>query len=114
MTWFRRRRDLLQLVKLQQQEIELQLGSIYQGQVRLMNEMDDLKAQVQANNDLEASAVVLINGIADRIKAAGTDPAALKALTDSLKTSDDALAAAVAANTPGSDLGSTPGIAPPV
>ncbi len=65
-----------------------------------MKELDDLTAQVQANDDVEASAVILINGIAARIAAAGTDPAKLTALTTSLKTSADTLAAAVAANTP--------------
>lgn len=63
-------------------------------------EMDALTAQVKANNDLLDSATTLINGIAARITAAGTDPTALKALTDELKAKDDALAAAVTANTP--------------
>lgn len=65
-----------------------------------MAELQDLQAQVAANKTVIDSALVLINGIADRIKAAGTDPAALQALTDSLKAEDDALAAAVTANTP--------------
>lgn len=65
-----------------------------------MSAMDDLKAQVAANTSVVKSAIVLINGIADRIAAAGADPAALAALTDSLKNDDAALAAAVAANTP--------------
>lgn len=63
-------------------------------------ELDALTAQVKANSDLLDSATTLINGIAARITAAGTDPAALKALTDELKAKDDALAAAVTANTP--------------
>lgn len=67
---------------------------------KLMKELDDLSAQVQANDDVEASAVLLINGIAARIAAAGVDPAKLSALTTSLKASADSLAAAVAANTP--------------
>ena len=65
-----------------------------------MSELDDLKAQVAANRTISQSALTLINGIADRIKAAGTDPQALADLTASLKSDDDALAAAVAANTP--------------
>ena len=64
-----------------------------------MAALDDLTAQVAANKTVIDSAVVLINGIAARITAAGTDPVALAALTASLKTEDDALAAAVAANT---------------
>ena len=63
-------------------------------------EMDALTAQVKANSDLLDSATVLINGIADRITAAGVDPVKLNALTAELKSTDDALAAAVVANTP--------------
>lgn len=63
-------------------------------------ELDNLTAQVKANSDLLDSATVLINGIADRITAAGVDPAKLSALSAELKAKDDVLAAAVAANTP--------------
>lgn len=66
----------------------------------MSRELDDLTAQVKANSDLLGSATTLINGIAARIEAAGTDPVALKALTDELKAKDDVLAAAVKANTP--------------
>src|ERR1700704_913356 len=61
----------------------------------IMPALDDLTAQVAANKTITQSALTLINGIADRITAAGTDPAALAALTTSLKNDDDALAAAV-------------------
>ncbi len=60
--------------------------------------LNDLTAQVTATVGIEQSAVALIQGLADQIKAAGTDPAALEALQANLKTSADALAAAVAAN----------------
>ena len=65
-----------------------------------MSILDDLTAQVAANKSVSQSALTLINGIAARITAAGVDPAALQALTDSLKADDDALSAAVVANTP--------------
>lgn len=73
---------------------------ILSNQETIMAELEDLTAQVAANKTVIDSALVLINGIADRIKAAGTDPAKLAALTADLKTEDDTLAAAVAANTP--------------
>lgn len=66
----------------------------------MSKELDDLTATVAANDAAIDSAIVLINGIADRITAAGTDPAKLAALTAELKAKDDALAAAVTANTP--------------
>lgn len=66
----------------------------------IMKELDDLTTQVTANTDAEKSAITLINGIAARIAAAGVDPVKLTALSTSLKSSADALAAAVVANTP--------------
>lgn len=63
-------------------------------------QLDALTTQVAKNTSIEESAVTLIAGLADQIKAAGTDPAALQALTDSLTKSSADLAAAIAANTP--------------
>lgn len=64
--------------------------------------LDDLTLQVQKNSDVEASAVVLIQGIAQKLAEAiaSGDPAKISALQTQLATSADALAAAVAANTP--------------
>jgi hypothetical protein len=66
----------------------------------MSQELDNLTAQVKANSDLLDSATTLINGIADRITAAGVDPQKLQALTTELKAKDDVLAEAVTANTP--------------
>jgi hypothetical protein len=65
----------------------------------MSQEFDDLEAQVKASDDVQKSAVILINGFAARLAAAGTDPVKLKALRDDLKANSDDLAAAVAANT---------------
>ena len=80
--------------------IHRKLNRILLNQEKIMSALDDLTAQVAANKTVIDSALALINGIAARITAAGTDPAALAALTTSLKSEDDELAAAVAANTP--------------
>jgi alpha-beta hydrolase superfamily lysophospholipase len=77
-----------------------QLDRILRRIKRMSQELDNLTAQVKANSDAVDAAVLLINGIADRITAAGVDPAKLTALTDELKSKDDTLAAAVVANTP--------------
>ena len=66
----------------------------------IMKELDDLQAQVAQNTTIEGSAVELIQGLAAQIAAAGTDPAKLANLTSNLKSSADALAAAITANTP--------------
>lgn len=62
-------------------------------------EFDALVAQVTANTDVEASAVALIQGIAAQLAASPT-PAQVSALSSQLKTSADALAGAITANTP--------------
>lgn len=67
---------------------------------QVMATLDDLKTQVESNVSVEASAITLIKGIAQQLADAGADPAKLAALQDQLKSSADALAAAVAANTP--------------
>ena len=73
---------------------------------------DALAAQVKANTDAEAAAVVVLNGVAARIDAAvaaalaanpGITAAQLQGITDeatSLKGSAADLAAATVANTP--------------
>lgn len=60
----------------------------------------DLEAAVRANSDAVDSAVVLINGIADRIAAAGVDPVKLAELESELRNDSATLSAAVQANTP--------------
>lgn len=62
-------------------------------------DLSALTAQVAANATVIGSALTLIQGFAAQLAAAGTDPAALAALQAQLQASDDALAAAVAANT---------------
>jgi hypothetical protein len=59
-----------------------------------------LSAQVQENQDLEASAITLIQGIAAQLEAAKEDPAKVQALAESLKASAANLSAAIVANTP--------------
>lgn len=99
--------------------IEKKLDTIITLLERLLNqemtmskELDDLTAQVAANTQVEQSAVTLIQGIAAQLAAAGTDPVKLQALHDQLKSSADALAAAVAANTPAAPPAPSPVVPP--
>ncbi len=85
------------------------LSIILKRQEKIMTDMENLKAQVAVNTTVIGSARDLLNGIAARITAAGTDGAALGQLTADLTTQDEALAAAVAANTPAAI---TPNVAP--
>jgi len=79
--------------------LELERASRKQ-EIEMSKELDDLTAQVAANSTVVGSAIALINGIADRITAAGVDVAKLQALTDELRTQDEALGTAVVSNTP--------------
>lgn len=64
-----------------------------------MADLTALTNQVTSTTTVQQSAIVLIQGLAAQITAAGTDPKALAALTAQLNSSSTALAAAVAANT---------------
>lgn len=67
-----------------------------------MAAIDDLKAEVARNTTVEQSAVALMAGISAQLAAAiaSGDMTQVQAVADTLKANDDALAAAVAANTP--------------
>lgn len=67
----------------------------------MAQELDDLTVDVKNTTDVEERAVVLLNGLAAKLDAAiaSGDPAALVALSTSLKTGSSALAAAITADT---------------
>jgi hypothetical protein len=69
---------------------------------KIMAELDDLKAAVARETEVDESAIVLLNGLKAKLDAAiaSGDPAALKSLSDSLGTESQKLADAVTANTP--------------
>ncbi len=69
-------------------------------QEAIMAAIDDLQADVAAEDTVIDGAIVLLKGLADALKAAGTDPAKLAALHTDITTKTAALADAVAANTP--------------
>lgn len=71
-------------------------------EAKMAGELDTLKTQVAANNDLIGSAIQLIQGIKAALDAAiaSGDPAALADLSAQLAAKDQELAAAIAANTP--------------
>lgn len=62
--------------------------------------LDKLTQDVTDNKSATDSAVALLTNLTAMIKAAGTDPVALKALTDSLEANTQALSSAITANTP--------------
>jgi len=68
---------------------------------KIMSALDDLKAQVEMNTNLEQSGIQLIQGIARELEEANNsgDNAAIQVLTQQLQSSAAALSAAIAANT---------------
>ena len=80
--------------------IETYLRTAIQNQEKIMSALSDLQAAVAAEDTVITSAVTLINGFAAQLAAAGTDPAALQALTADITAKATALATAVAQNTP--------------
>ncbi len=65
--------------------------------------LEQLTAQVQANTDLEAGAITLLQELGSRIDAHKNEPAELAKLSQLLKGSAASLAAAIVANTSAAD-----------
>jgi hypothetical protein len=82
----------------------------------MTTELDQLRSSVAANTTVTASAIALIQGIKAQLDAAieSDDPDALTALSDSLESSDAALAAAISANTPAAPAAANPTATPAV
>ena len=73
-----------------------------------MADLTDITREVQETQDAEQSAIVLLNSLAEQLRAAATDPAAIAALANQLDSNANALAAAVVANTPAAPTPPTP------
>lgn len=78
------------------------VDAMNQMEARMSKQLDDLAAAVEKVNQVEASAVTLIRGLAQQIQDAGTDANKLNDLRDSLLSRAAELGDAVAANTPAS------------
>ena len=81
--------------------IEKKLDAVATKENHIMAAIDDLESKVSEETTVEESAVALLEQLSTMIKAAGTDPARLTALTTLIDTRKARLATAVAANTPG-------------
>jgi hypothetical protein len=65
-----------------------------------MATLADLTTEVTENTDLTGSLITLLNGIAQQLRDAAADPAAITALADQLDATNQAIATAITANTP--------------
>jgi hypothetical protein len=66
----------------------------------MAQDISQLETEVSETVGIMESATVLINGFADRLREAAADPAKLAQLQADLDSKGNALAEAVAANTP--------------
>ena len=87
--------------------IERKLDRIEQLVRKIMAAIDDLVADVTAENTVIDSAMALIQGLKASLDAAGVDPAKLAQLKTDIEAKSAALAAAVAANTPAASVANT-------
>ena len=96
-------------LQVQQNSMQLSLSSVQTSltnikaqEAKQMSALDDLTQAVQATQDLEQSAVKMIQGLAKQITDAvsSNDTAALTALAQQLNSSAAELGAAITANTP--------------
>lgn len=88
------------------------IDTLTKNQGDTMADLTKLQADVTAENTVIDSAITLLTGLNAALKAAGTDPAALAALSSEIEAKTTALSAAVLANTPASPPAPTPA-APP-
>lgn len=76
------------------------LVAVTQTETHMSAEFDNLTAEVHQNTDVTQSAIVAFNGLAQQLRDAANDPIKINALAAELDANSNALAAAVAANTP--------------
>ncbi len=94
-------------------DTQRKLDLILERQDQMSKQLDDLAAQVAANDSAMAAAEALMMGLHDQIVAAGTDAAKLDALTADLSANASKLAASVVANTPAAVAPTAPVAAEP-
>jgi len=92
--------DKLDSILILVSRVESVLAVLTMKQEQIMADLTALTAEVARNTSVDESAIALLTGLAAQIEALKTDPVALQALADTMRGSSDALAAAVAANTP--------------
>jgi chromosome segregation ATPase len=89
---------------------EKPLNKIMKELERMGKELDDLKTAVGRNTSVIGSAMTLLQGLKSRLDdaLANNNTADLQALSQELGTQDQALADAIAANTPAESQPATP------
>jgi hypothetical protein len=83
-------------------DIDDKLGYILRRMENIMATMEELKAAVQRNTDVDSGVVTMLQGLSQQLKdaQAANDPVAVQAVIDQLDANTKTLSDAVTANTP--------------
>ena len=108
MSLFHRHRDILDIFNITNRrhaQLLSEILSLHTKIDKMSTQLDALTAGVAANNSAVESAIALLGNLKKELDAAiaaqpTDDGAALQALSDSLSTEDQKLAAAIVENTP--------------
>lgn len=109
MSLFSRRPIVIHLHNEPDQRLHVKLNQILwmlrrltQGEALLMATIADVEAAVTENGDVVQSAITLLDQLTVKLNEAlaANDPAAVQAVVDEISAQKEALATAVAANTP--------------
>jgi hypothetical protein len=82
------------------ERIDHKLDRLLRMEKTVMADLARIEASVAAEGDAVTSAITLLGELAQLVRDAGSDPAALAALADQIDGQKQALADAVVANTP--------------
>lgn len=82
--------------------LDSKIDLILRNQEISMATMDQLKAAVQRNTDVDSSVITLLQGISQQLKdaQAANDPSAIQTVIDQIDANTKAMSDAVTANTP--------------
>lgn len=82
------------------EEMHAMVTQLTQGAQQMATDLTALTAAVEQTTSVSQSVIALLDGLKQQLDDAGTDPAALAALSDSLSSNSQALSDAVTRNTP--------------
>jgi hypothetical protein len=81
-------------------EIYSMVSTLIKGATAVATDLSELTTAVENNTSVSQSAIALVDGLKAQLDAAGTDPVALRELSQALSNNSDKLSQALTRNTP--------------
>lgn len=81
-------------------EMNERLKRIERKEIQMADTIDTILSDVQDEQTVEQSVIVLLNGLEAQLKTAGTDPTKIAAVRSAIAANKAAMVAAILANTP--------------